>query len=122
VKVYKPGKEASFPERLPIDLSSIITDKCERATSGETVLSFIVDATGSPHNVMFVHPTGDDIDRMALLLARANRFKPGTLNGTTPVAVGLSETIKLKVCASEITTQADRNPIGYAFTHSRNKK
>src|ERR1700679_2446195 len=65
VQVHEAGKDASFPELLPVDLSSLMADKCDASRSGEVELSFIVDADGQPHNVMFVHPIGNDLDRLA---------------------------------------------------------
>jgi TonB family protein len=98
VQVYEAGKKASFPELLPVDLSSLMSDKCDASRSGEVELSFIVDSDGQPHNVMFVHPIGNDLDRLAVVLAHANRFKPAMLNGS-PVAVAVTDKIKLRGCA-----------------------
>ncbi|WP_058186248.1 energy transducer TonB [Terracidiphilus gabretensis] len=106
VSLYEAGKVASFPELLPADLSSLMADKCDKSASGEVELTFIVDADGHPRNVMFIHAIGNDLDRLAVVLARANRFKPAMLNGSV-VAVDLTDTIKLTGC-----TATEKNALG----------
>jgi TonB family protein len=108
VDVHQAGKDASFPELLPTDLSSAISDNCEHTGAGEVELSFIVDAEGKPHNVMLVRAVGNDLDLLSLSLARGNRFKPALMNGS-PVAVALTDKVKLWACAVAEKNAAGQN-------------
>ncbi len=108
VQVYEAGKRASFPELLPSDLSSIITDNCGNVATGEVELSFLVDAEGRTHHVMLVRAIGNDLDRLAVLLAKANRFKPAMLD-SVPVAVALTDRIKMNGCVVMETNAAGQH-------------
>jgi TonB family protein len=101
VKVYTAGKDVTAPELLPADFSSVITNACVESASGKVVLSLIVDANGRPRNIRFEHPSGGDLDRLALVIAGADRFKPGEQNGT-PVAVRQLVELKLDGCIAGI--------------------
>jgi hypothetical protein len=94
VKVYKAGKDVTAPEFRAMDFSNAITDECDGVTSGAAELSFIVDAAGQPRNIMFIPPIGNDLDKLALVIVGADRFKPGDQNGV-PVAVSRSVKIHL---------------------------
>jgi len=97
VKVYALGKDVTAPELLPADVAGTISPGCEGSIAGKVVLSAIVDASGRARNIMFVHPLGNALDRLALTLLAAERFKPGERNGA-PVAIGSSVEIKLEGC------------------------
>src|SRR5665213_2340171 len=71
VKVYQDGHGVSAPELLPIDFGSAITDQCDGVTSGKVTLSLIVDATGHPRDIVLTHPLGNDLDKLALVIAAA---------------------------------------------------
>jgi TonB family protein len=113
VRLYEAGKGASFPELLHADLSSVITDKCGYEATGEIELSFIVDSQGHSHNVIMMRAVGSDLDKLAMSLAKGNRFKPAMLNGS-PVAVALTDTIKLKGCVA-----TEKDEAGHESNHLR---
>lgn len=97
VNVYAARGNVSAPELLLIDFSKAITRDCRNSESGETELAFIVDSTGQARNLVFLHPAGNDLDKMALVVLHADRFSPGKLDGA-PVAVGQSVKINLEIC------------------------
>jgi TonB family protein len=56
-----------------------------------------VDSEGLPRNITFLQPFGTEFDRIALRLAAADRFTPGTHDGS-PVAVAQSLEISVQAC------------------------
>jgi TonB family protein len=100
VKVYSPGPDVTAPELIPLDLAPIIPEKCKKKEDGAVVLSVLVDATGRPRNLMFLHATGTDLDRFALQIVAADRFKPG-IHDEAPVVVAQSVEVKLHACFIE---------------------
>src|ERR1039458_3266635 len=78
VKVYTVGPEVTAPQLLPLNVTDISTEKCKKKMDGKVVLSVLVDEKGQPRNLMFLHPLGTDLDKFALQIAAAERFKPGT--------------------------------------------
>ena len=97
VKVYAVGAEVAAPELLPAAPIALSTEKCKNKFEGKAVLSLIVDAAGIPQNVMFIRPVGTDLDRLAVLVVGADRFKPGMYQGTK-VAVGRTVEVAIKGC------------------------
>lgn len=113
VPVYKTGNDVSLPVLIPMDISNALATGCKEKSSGEAELTFLVDAAGKPHDIAFLHFIGDDLDRLALILIRANRFHPALFHGA-PVTAGVSEKIKLTSCIVEETDAA-----GKKSTHMR---
>jgi TonB family protein len=97
VKVYAVGPGVTAPELLPPIPAPIPADKCKKKVDGKVVLSVLVDATGRPRNLMFLNPLGTDLDKLALQIAAADRFKPGTHDGVA-VVVGQSVEVDLQAC------------------------
>ena len=54
---------------------------------------------------MFLSPTANDLDKLALMVARADRFTPGTRDGA-PVVVGQSLELEIKSCVTEVKDSA----------------
>lgn len=100
VKVYAVGPGVTAPELLPLDVPPIPSAKCKKKADGIVILSVIVDATGQPRNLMFFHPVGTDLDKFALQIAAADRFKPGT-SGGAPVAVAQLLDVIMQSCVDE---------------------
>lgn len=100
VKVYAVGPGVTAPELLPLQLPPFGTDKCGQHVDGTAELSLLVDTAGRARNVMFLHPLGTDLDRFALRIALADRFKPGIRDGA-PVVVGQSLEVSIKTCVRE---------------------
>jgi len=94
--VYYSGPGVTPPELLPVSVTDAVTGRCKHF-GATAVLSAVVDATGVPHNVYFSRPIGNDLDTMALKLALAERFKPGTQNGTSAATADSIE-MNLKAC------------------------
>jgi TonB family protein len=109
VKVYAAGPGVTAPELLPANPAPIPDEKCKRKqkADGIVMLSVIVDATGHPRNLMFFHPAGSDLDKLALQIAGADRFKPGTSDGA-PVAVAQLLDVILQACVNEKNDDAGR--------------
>lgn len=99
VKVYKPGRDVTSPQPLPTDFSQAITSDCPVKLAGTADLSLIVAADGTPKNILFLHFTGTELDRLAVRLLSQQRFTPGTHDGA-PVAVSQSVKMKLDGCLS----------------------
>lgn len=102
VKVYAVGPGVTAPELLPLNVPPFPDEKCKKSQkeSGQVVLSILVDATGTPRNVMFLRPLGTDLDKFAVLTVEADRFKPGTHEGE-PVVVAQSVEVVLQTCIEE---------------------
>ncbi|MGD0680892.1 MAG: energy transducer TonB [Terracidiphilus sp.] len=107
VKVYTVGPDVTAPELLPPNLAPIPSGKCKKKMDGKVVLSVLVDETGQPHNIIFLRPLSKDLDKLALKLVAADRFKPGTHDGA-PVVVGLSVDVDFLACIDEITDDAGK--------------
>ncbi|MGD0346666.1 MAG: energy transducer TonB [Terracidiphilus sp.] len=93
---YYAGPGITAPELLPVKVTDAATGRCKHFDA-TAVLSAVVDATGVPHNVYFLHPIGNDLDTMVLKLALAERFKPGMHDGA-PAATVDSVEVNLKAC------------------------
>lgn len=107
VRVYAVGSGVTAPELLPLNLPPLTSGKCKKKADGTVMLSVIVDATGRPRNVMFFHPVGTDLDRFALRIAAADRFKPGTSDGA-PVAVAQLLEVNLQGCVEQVKDEAGK--------------
>lgn len=107
VKVYAVGQGVTAPKLLPNSLSLSTTGKCRTKVDGTVALSVLVDATGLPRNLMFLHPLGNDLDRMALRIVGEDRFSPGTFDGA-PVVVGQSVDVSMQACAIETEDNAGK--------------
>ncbi|MGA3010744.1 MAG: energy transducer TonB [Terracidiphilus sp.] len=97
VKVYAVGPGVTAPEFVPLSLAPISAGKCKKKLDGMAALSFLVDTTGHPRNIMFLRPLGNNLDKLALQIVDADLFNPGTHDGT-PVVVGLSVEVGLQAC------------------------
>jgi len=112
VTVYSDGSGAIPPTLLPINLPPVPSAKCKQKMDGKVQLSVIVDAAGKPRDLWFLRAQGNDLDKLALQIASAERFTPGT-NGGAPVAFAQSLEIGLQACVIE-TTDAS-GAISYAL-------
>jgi TonB family protein len=66
-----------------------------------------VDATGKPRNLMFLHPTGTDLDKFALQTVATDRFNPGSYDGA-PAVVAQSVEVNMQACVEEKKDEAGR--------------
>jgi TonB family protein len=101
LKVYAVGPGVTAPELLPLGPPLAPAEKCKKKMDGKAVLSVIVDTAGQPHNIMFLRPLGTDLDKFALQIAAADRFKPGTRDGV-PVVVGESLEVNIQACVEQV--------------------
>jgi TonB family protein len=95
VRVYRVAEGVTAPQLMPMTFP---TAECENPLSGEVKVAAVVDVSGKPRNVMFTKPLGNAVDKLALNILEADRFKPGNQDGS-PVPVAQTITIKLDVCA-----------------------
>jgi TonB family protein len=100
VKVYAVGLGVTAPELLPLNMPPIPSAKCKKKADGKAVLFLLVDTAGLPRNVMFLQPPGTNLDKLALQIAAADRFKPGTHDGT-PIVVAQALTMDMQACAEQ---------------------
>jgi TonB family protein len=109
VKVYAGGPGVTAPELLPPSPLPNPAEKCKKKqeVDGKVVLSVLVDATGQPRNLMFLYPLGNDLDKFALQIVSADRFKPGTHDGA-PVVVAQSVEVNLQACVEQKKDDADK--------------
>ena len=97
--VYYAGPGVTAPELLPVTVTDAAKGHCKKL-DGTAVLSVVVDATGVPHNVSFLFPARSELDQEAIRLVTAERFKPGTHEGS-PAAVAISIELEMKACVEE---------------------
>lgn len=107
VKVFAVGPGVTAPELLALGPPPAYAGKCKKKMNGAAVLSVLVDATGRPRNIMFLRPLGNDLDKFALLIADADRFKPGTHDGV-PVVVGQSMEVNMQACVEQLKNDAGK--------------
>jgi TonB family protein len=100
VKVYTVGPGVRAPELLPFTPPSFSDEKCRKKVNGVVKLSILVDTKGLPLNIMFLQPLGSDLDKFALLIVAADRFKPGTNNGQQ-VVVAETVNVSMQACIDE---------------------
>ncbi len=105
VKVYTVGPDVTAPELLTLNVTDISTGKCKKKMDGKVMFSVLVDETGRPRNIMFLHPMGTGLDKLALQIAAVDRFKPGTHDGA-PVVVAQPVEVDLQACVDEINNEA----------------
>jgi TonB family protein len=105
VKVYTVGPGVTPPEFLPASLPPIPAKKCENKADGRVEISLLVDTAGRPRNLMFTHPLGNDLDKLALQIVAADRFGPATNNGA-PVVMAESAEVSIQACAELDRTDA----------------
>jgi TonB family protein len=98
--IFIAGPNASVPELLPADSPVSEAVNCKKKLTGRAVLSFLVDATGSPRNIAFEEGSGSGLDELAYKTLSADRFKPATHLGA-PVAVPMEDEIRLEACPKE---------------------
>jgi hypothetical protein len=77
--VYAFGSEVAAPEILPFELNLNPLQDCKGRFDGRVKLRLEIDRAGLPAKIMFIEPHFDDLDRLALKIAAADSFRPGTL-------------------------------------------
>ena len=102
--VYYAGPSITAPEILPIKGITFTEHRCKKF-DGTTELAAIVDAAGQPRQITFLHPLGSELDKIALQIVSADRFKPGAYDGV-PAAVGISLEVRLQTCIEHSRNQA----------------
>ena len=112
VKVYAAGAGVSAPELLPPNLPPISAEECKMKGDGIVMLSVIVDAEGRPRNLMLDHPVGNDLDKFALQIAEADRFKPGVSEGAAVAVAQLLE-VNLHLCVDVIKGEKGKKSYSY---------
>lgn len=105
VKVYAPGPGVMAPELLQLKFVPLSTEKCKTKLDGKVLLSILVDTEGRPQNIMFLHALGTGLDRFALRIASADRFKPGMADGK-PVVVAQSLEVGIQSCVEQSVDSA----------------
>jgi hypothetical protein len=97
VKVYSPGPDVTAPVMLPLSLPPAYTDKCKKKIDGKAKFELLVDTEGHPRNIDPLDPQPTDLNQLAFILARTDRFKPATHDGQ-PAVVAVSLEIKIDAC------------------------
>lgn len=99
VRVYNVDDGISAPELLTAARPEPAYAGCKPKDKDRlhAEIALIVDEKGQPQNLVFLRPTGTELDVAALRLAAAARFTPAALDGK-PVPVWLSVEDELTVC------------------------
>jgi TonB family protein len=108
--VYSPGPDVTAPELLPFNVTINPPKSCKQKMDGTVGLFLLVDETGMPRDVMFLKPLANDLDRLALQVVGADRFKPGTHEGK-PVVVEQSLQVGIKGCVEETVDSAGKKSL-----------
>ncbi len=94
VKIYAAGPGVTAPALISTFVLATPETRCGKKMDGKVELSLLVDVAGRPRNLMFVHPIGNDLDKLALKIVAADRFTPATREGAPIV---MAETVKLNM-------------------------
>jgi TonB family protein len=105
VMVYAVGPGTTAPALTSAAEAPLGGDSCKGKIGGVVQIALVVDATGTPHNLSFIHPLGLDLDKAALAIVEADRFKPGLHDGG-PVAVGMSAELDIRGCVKHAKDQS----------------
>ena len=98
--VYYAGPGVTAPSLLPITFTDVVASgKCQKL-DGTAELSAFVDAQGIPRYVFLLQPIGNNLDKVAIYIADADRFNPGTRNGQ-PAAVAATIKASIQSCIEE---------------------
>lgn len=101
VKVFAVGADVTAPELLPTGRQSFQKEKCKNKLDGNVELTFLVDTTGTPHNITVIQPPGPDLSELAASIIAEDRFKPAMREGA-PVNVMERADLRLQDCEEEI--------------------
>lgn len=99
-KVYNVESNMTPPSLLPTSFADEVGAACNKKsqTTLTTNIQFIVDSEGRPRNLYFSEATGTELDRIALRIASADRFRPAMLEDQ-PVATWAVLETRFQVCA-----------------------
>jgi TonB family protein len=114
VRVYKTIDGVTAPALLP---AKFATADCDTPLSGQLELAAIIDTSGAPRNILFLHPLGNALDALALSTLAAERFTPGQSNAS-PVAVAQSVSMKLEACPVHVQN-GPRSDATYLRVHAQ---
>ncbi len=96
-KVYDVGAGISAPELIPSQWQVMAAGTCKQVRDGLVYLTFVVDAGGVTRDVALENAQNTPVEKMALRIVAADRFKPGTLNGQA-VAVKSGVEVNIEGC------------------------
>lgn len=107
IKVYDLGHDVIPLKIIPSDRPTIQGEVCDEHQKGKVSLDIQIDASGKTEYVYFVKPLGNDLDRLALVVAEDNRFTPAERNGIA-VAVRQSVEVLLETCSEHTTDETGK--------------
>lgn len=96
---FYAGPGITAPELLALNVTDLASGRCKKV-DGTSKVSMIVSKDGTPEEIYLLRATGNDLDRLALKIAKDDRFNPGALNGR-PVPTVVSDEITLHTCIRE---------------------
>jgi TonB family protein len=97
--VLYAGEGVVAPELLPGSETVTPPKKCEKV-DGTAHVFVVVDSKGSPIESFFIHPIGNDLDKIVLNVVSSDRFRPGTHAGA-PADVAITDEVKIQTCLVE---------------------
>jgi TonB family protein len=97
--IHYAGQGVTAPELIPLNLKITPPQHCQKI-DGTVTLVAVVDSLGRLRDAFFLRPLGTELDRLALNVVAADRFKPGAVDGA-PAAVAVSDEVKLQSCLVE---------------------
>jgi TonB family protein len=96
-KVYDAGAGVTAPELIPAQWQVMAAGACTQVRDGLVYLTFVVDAGGVARDVVLENAQNTPVEKMALRIVAADRFRPGTLNGQA-VAVNSGVEVNIDGC------------------------
>jgi len=102
---YDFGTQVAVPQLIPFAGNPPSPNTSKKKLDGNFVLSLEIDQTGTPQRIMLLKPHSDGLDRLAIQVAEADRFKPGAVNGN-PVTVKASLELRFQGCLETSTDPA----------------
>ena len=99
--VYYEGDGIKRPALASTDASQFVSDDCKYDGAGIIRLSLVVNTAGGSENVAALYPFGDNLDKVAMAIAKLDHFIPGTKDGV-PVPVAEELEVKLILCTIKV--------------------
>ena len=92
-----PGEQITHPKPVSTPDPKYTKEAESEKIEGKTVLSMVVNATGSPESIVVIDPLGMGLDEQAVVAVGQWKFSPSTLRGQ-PVPVQMNVEIMFRCC------------------------
>ena len=92
-----PARELTAPRNISAADPKYTPEAAGRHVEGKSVLSVVVDTTGTARDVAIIQPLGLGLDEQAVIAVKKWHFAPSTLNGQ-PVPVRVNIEVNFHCC------------------------